>query len=168
MTLGSPYEQALAHRRGDLVEAERLYRQVLEAAPASFAARHMLGVLKAQTGATAEALELIGAALALKPDAPDALFNYGNVLKRAGRLDEALAAYEQALALQPDFAAARAARAEGRNAQGNALREAGQFLEALSGLRRRAGRRTRLSRCPEQPRRGSVESGTLRRGAGGL
>ena len=133
MTLKAQYDQAAAaHRRGDLVEAERLYRQVLEAAPASFATRHMLGVLKAQLGATSEALALIEAALALKPDAPDALFNYGNVLKRTERLEEALAAYERALAVRPDYAAARMARAETLNAQGNALRKAGHFEEALA------------------------------------
>ena len=45
MTLQAQYDQALAaHRRGELGEAERLYRRLLEAAPASFAARHMLGV----------------------------------------------------------------------------------------------------------------------------
>ena len=132
MTLRTQYDQAVAaHRRGDLGEAERLYRQVLGAAPASFAARHMLGVLRAQSGDTSEALELIGAALALKPDAPEALFNYGNVLKGTGRLEEALVAYERALSVRPGYAAARNARAETLNAQGNRLREAGHFENAL-------------------------------------
>jgi tetratricopeptide (TPR) repeat protein len=133
MTLRAQYDQAFAaHRRGDLEEAERLYRQVLEAAPASFAARHMLGVLRAQSGDTSEALELIGAALALKPDAPEALFNYGNVLKGAGRLDEALAAYDRAVSVRPDYPAARAARAEALNLRGNSLRETGDFEKALT------------------------------------
>ena len=133
MTLRAQYDQAVAaHRRGDLGEAERLYRQVLAAAPASFAARHMLGVLRAQSGATTEALELIGAALKLKPDAPEALFNYGKVLNSAGRLEEALAAYERALSVRPDYVAARTARAEALNIQGNRLREAGHFEKALT------------------------------------
>ncbi len=140
MTLKAQYDQAAAaHRRGDFAEAERLYRQVLEAAPSSFAARHMLGVLKAQTGATAEALELIGAALAQKPDAPDALFNYANVLKGAGRLEEALAGYGRALAARPDYPAALAAQRETRgllaealNRSGNDRRAAGKPEEALT------------------------------------
>jgi tetratricopeptide (TPR) repeat protein len=132
MTLQAQYDQAVAaHRRGDLGEAERLYRGVLAVAPSSFAARHMLGVLRAQSGATAEALELIGTALALKPDAPEALFNYGNVLKSNGRLDEALAAYERALSVRPGYAVARTARTETLNILGNRLREAGQFENAL-------------------------------------
>ena len=52
MTLQTLYEEALGnHKRGDLAAAERLYREVLESAPTSFVARHMLGVLRAQAGA---------------------------------------------------------------------------------------------------------------------
>ena len=132
MTLQALYEQALgSHKRGDLAAAERLYRQLLAAAPASFSARHMLGVLKAQQGDTAQALELLAIAVAQKPDAADALFNYANVLKEAGRTEDALAAYDQALAARPDYPAARIARAELLNARGNALREAGQSDTAL-------------------------------------
>src|SRR6478672_2526666 len=50
MTLPADYDQAVAaHRRGELGEAERLYRRLLEAAPSSVAARHMLGILRAQS-----------------------------------------------------------------------------------------------------------------------
>jgi tetratricopeptide (TPR) repeat protein len=133
MSLQALYEEALgSHKRGDLAAAERLYREVLAAAPASFVARHMLGVLRAQAGAPEEALELLGAALAQNPDAPDALFNYANVLRGLGRAEEALAAYGRALAARPDYPAARAARAEVLNSRGNALREAGQFALALA------------------------------------
>jgi tetratricopeptide (TPR) repeat protein len=140
MTLQAQYDQAVAaHRRGDLAGAERLYRALLEAAPSSFAARHMLGVLRAQMGDSAEALELIGAALAQKPDVPDALFNYANVLKGAGRLDEALAAYDRALVVRPDYPVARGAReriagllAETRNRSGNDSRAAGRLHVALA------------------------------------
>ena len=132
MTLQALYEEALGnHRRGELAAAEQLYRELLAAAPSSFAARHMLGVLRAQQGATQEALELLAEALAQKPDAPDALFNYANVLKGTGRAEEALAAYDRALAARPDYAAAHAARAELLNRKGNELREAGRFEEAL-------------------------------------
>jgi len=44
MGLETQYDQAVAaHRRGDLGEAERLYRQVLEAAPSSFVTRPAYG-----------------------------------------------------------------------------------------------------------------------------
>jgi len=132
MTLQADYDRAVAaHRRGELGEAERLYRRLLEAAPSSAAARHMLGVLRAQSGDAQEALELIGAALALKPDAPDMHFNYANILKRTGRLDEALAAYGRALSIKPGYDAARMARAEVLNLKGNSLGNAGETELAL-------------------------------------
>ena len=74
--------------------------------------------------------------MAQKPDAHDAQFNYGNVLKKAGRAEEALAAFDQALERKPDYAAALAARAELLNLQGNRLREAGLNAEALAGYDR--------------------------------
>jgi hypothetical protein len=56
MSVQALYEEALgSHKPGDLTAAESLYRQVLAAAPTSFAARHMLGVLRAQQGAISEA-----------------------------------------------------------------------------------------------------------------
>ncbi|HYS45139.1 MAG TPA: tetratricopeptide repeat protein, partial [Rhizomicrobium sp.] len=98
MTLQAQYDQALAaHRRGDVGEAERLYRQVLEAAPGSFAACHMLGILRAQQGRNAEAAALMEAAIKANARSADALTNYGNVLSALGRYPEALASFDKAL-----------------------------------------------------------------------
>jgi protein O-GlcNAc transferase len=64
--------QAIAlHQTGRLADAERLYRQLMIANPREAAAHHMLGVVRAQQGRNGEALELIAAALALKPDTPE-------------------------------------------------------------------------------------------------
>jgi len=63
-------------------------------------------VVRAQQGRNREALELMTAALALKPDAPEILSNYGNVLKAQGQFHEALASYDKALAIKPDYGAA--------------------------------------------------------------
>ena len=50
-------DQALAfHRQGRIAEAERLYRQVLNASPGHFDARHLLGMLRSQQGRHQEAL----------------------------------------------------------------------------------------------------------------
>lgn len=122
----SLYEQAVgAHQRGQLAEAERLYLQLLQAAPDAFAPRHLLGVIRAQQGRNAEALDMIGQALRIDPDVPDALLNYGNVLKNMGRFDEALAAYDRALTVRPDFAGALFNKA-------NAYREMQRSAEAVA------------------------------------
>ena len=62
MSIRELYDQAsAAHRAGKLAQAEDLYRRILAADPASFAAQHMLGVLAAQTGRNDDALALIAA-----------------------------------------------------------------------------------------------------------
>jgi tetratricopeptide (TPR) repeat protein len=105
MTPQSLSEQAIQfHQRGQLDEAERLYRKALEQDPAAFAPRHLLGILKLQQGRTDEALDQIGAALKINPDSPEALINYGNALKLAGRGEEALAHFDRALKVRPDHA----------------------------------------------------------------
>ncbi len=125
----SLYEQAVgAHQRGQLGEAERLYLQLLQAAPDAFAPRHLLGVVRAQQGRHAEALEMIGQALRIRPDVPEALLNYGNVLKNMGRFDAALAAYDRALAVRPDFTGAMFNKA-------NAYREMKRPADAARQLR---------------------------------
>ena len=118
--------QAIAfHQTGNLADAERLYLQLMTSAPRESAAPHLLGVVRAQQGRNAEALELIGKALEIRPDAPEMLSNYGNVLKSQGRFGEALASYERALAVKPDYVAAIAKR-------GQVLRDLGRLDDALA------------------------------------
>ncbi len=126
MNSQSLLNQAIAfHQTGNLAEAERLYVEVMHAAPREAAAAHLLGVVRAQQGRNGEALELIGAALKLKPDAPEMLSNYGNVLKSQGRFAEALESYDRALAVKPDYVAALAKRAQ-------VLRDLGRLEDALA------------------------------------
>ncbi len=92
-------------------EAEQLYLQVLRMDPRNFFASHMFGILRAQQGRNAEALELIAAALRVNPNATEALYNYGNILANQGRLPEALAAFDKALQIGPRYAEAETNRA---------------------------------------------------------
>jgi tetratricopeptide (TPR) repeat protein len=62
------FDQAIVlHQGGNLAEAERLYQRVLVMEPASFAPRHMLGVIRFQQGQYPQAIELIAGALKLNP-----------------------------------------------------------------------------------------------------
>ena len=90
-------------RAGRMPEAETLYQQVLAGDPANFDALHFLGFIRLRQGRYAEALELIGKALSLKPEGK-VLSNYGSALQKLGRLDEALAIYDKAMAANPDDA----------------------------------------------------------------
>jgi protein O-GlcNAc transferase len=125
MNAKSLSEQAVAlHRSGRLVEAERLYLQVLATDPRDFTARHLLGVVRAQAGRMDEALADIEAALAIRADDPEALLNHANVLKSLNRLYAALAGFDRALALKPGWPQAE-------NNRGTVLQALGRYDEAL-------------------------------------
>jgi predicted O-linked N-acetylglucosamine transferase (SPINDLY family) len=123
------FAQGLAlHRRGQLHEAEALYRRALAEAPQDFSTLNMLGVLKAQAGAPAEGLAWLERALALQPNHAGALVNYGNVLSLMGRYREAVTAYDRALAVRPD--------AESFVNRGFALQSLNEPAEALASFER--------------------------------
>ena len=131
------FDQAIAlHQGGNLAEAERLYSQVLVMEPASFAPRHMLGVIRFQQGQYPQAIELIAGALKLNPQVAEAWINLGHVQVVAGRPDEAVASYRRALVLSPGESAVLSALAGvlwqlGR--QDDALECLGQLLTLRPG-----------------------------------
>ncbi|CAO3432602.1 glycosyltransferase [Azospirillum doebereinerae] len=97
-------EQTLAvatehHRAGRTDEAERLYRDVLNASPGHPDALHLLGVIALQSGRAQDAAEMIGQAVA--GDGGSALFqaNLGHALHACGRTREAALSFARALTL---------------------------------------------------------------------
>ena len=128
MELQTVFERAFAlHQTGRLAEAEPLYLQVLNATPQDFAARLLLGILRADQGRHPEALDLIGGALAIHPESDLALLNHGNVLAAMQRFDEALVSYDRALAINP-------ASADVLNGRGLLLLKMDRADEALLNL----------------------------------
>jgi tetratricopeptide (TPR) repeat protein len=152
------FDQAIVlHQRGALAEAERIYQQVLLMEPASFAPRHMLGVIRFQQGRNPEAIELITAALKLNPQVAAAWINLGNVQVATARPEEAVASYRKAAALgetgilnalanvlwslgrqdealdsMAQLVAARPGDIEALHHRGNMLRELKRFDSALA------------------------------------
>ena len=130
----SPYVQAILadaaryHQAGRYADAERFYRQALQADPRCADALHLLGVLAHQVGRPDVAVDLIGQAIALDNKNPSFHSNLGNVLMAAGRLDEAAAAYGRALSRAPQFP-------DAHNNLGIILRERGKFRAACDSFR---------------------------------
>jgi len=123
-------QQALdAHGRGQLGQAELLYREILSRLPQHFDALHLLGVLEIQRRNPAAAVELIGRALRTDPASAEAHSNIGNALRDLKRPEEALASFDRALELKPDYAEAHLNR-------GNALRDVKRHKEALASYDR--------------------------------
>ncbi|HEY2137100.1 MAG TPA: tetratricopeptide repeat protein [Xanthobacteraceae bacterium] len=118
------------HRAGRLVEAERLYRLVCAADPGNAQGFHLLAVVAHQLGRR-DAAELIGRAVALKPDVAEAHNDHGVILAANGRFDEASACFEKAVRLKPDYL-------EARNNLGHALRQLGRLDAAVAQFERAA------------------------------
>ncbi|HEX8873401.1 MAG TPA: tetratricopeptide repeat protein [Nitrosospira sp.] len=130
--LSLPDALALAlqiHRRDHLVEAETLYRRILDAAPDYADAHHFLGVLLHQGGHSDTAVEHIQRSIALNPGQPNYYNNLGNVLVEGGRLAEAADAYEKVIALAPDHANAH-------NNLGALSKARGRFAEAAEAYQK--------------------------------
>ena len=87
----------------DWTAAEQWCRLVLDAEPDYFDALNLLGVITAQTMRSREAADLLGRAVALRPDSAPALNNLGNALKDLGQLELAVAHYERAIAVRPEY-----------------------------------------------------------------
>ncbi len=104
-TIAEALALALDHHLGGRLEAaETLYGRILNADPAQPDALHLLGVLAGQTGRAAFGIDLIGQAMALRPDAADYPSNLGSLFDANDEPQRAAAAYRRALALRPDFA----------------------------------------------------------------
>jgi tetratricopeptide (TPR) repeat protein len=101
--LGSALRQ---HQAGQLIEAERIYRKILEIDAHDADGLHLLGVIAYQSGQHEAAVELIRKAIALNDKAASYHSNLGNALQAQGKLDEAAIGYKRALLLKPDLAEA--------------------------------------------------------------
>jgi predicted TPR repeat methyltransferase len=94
----------LLQRNGQLVEAQELYRRVLDMAPHHAQALHYAGVLAHQQGRTDAAVALVERSLALLPDQADWYSNLGIIFQSDGKLEAAIGAYRHAIALDPSHA----------------------------------------------------------------
>jgi tetratricopeptide (TPR) repeat protein len=131
------------HRLGRLNEAEEGYRAHLAGQPDDAEALHLLGLLRHQRGASAEAENLLLRAHTLAPETAAIELTLGTLRFQAGDFDASRAHYEKALALDPNIGTAHAGlgqiallRGESDDAERHfriALR-AGEDAQALSGL----------------------------------
>lgn len=113
------------HEAGNLMEAGRLYSDILRANPAHFEALHRLALIHFQTGRFGDAERLFAAAIKVNPQSPEAFYGRGCALQSLLRYEEALASFARALAIRPDYV-------EARNNRGVTLLAMKRFAEALA------------------------------------
>ncbi len=119
-------KQAISfHQQGNLVDAEAVYKKVLNVDPNDFDALHMLGIINAQRGSFEEAEKFLRKALSVDPKVAPCFHNYGTVLAKLKRFKEAIESYNSAIRLAPNHAPIYSDR-------GNALYELKRYDEALA------------------------------------
>jgi tetratricopeptide (TPR) repeat protein/glycosyltransferase involved in cell wall biosynthesis len=94
------------HQAGRLLEAENLYRQIIEVQPESANVLCLLGIAARQQGKITEAIDFYEQAIAQNPDLVEAHLNNANALLDAGEYQRAIASYEQVIKMQPNSALA--------------------------------------------------------------
>jgi protein O-GlcNAc transferase len=103
-TLAETIESAVRHhQKNRLVEAEAIYRAILDADPENLDALHLLGVVEYQRHRPQEAVELISRSLAGNPSNYHALNHLGEAYRAMQCLDEAMTCFERALDLKEDY-----------------------------------------------------------------
>ncbi len=142
-----------SHREGNLQEAERLYRAILQVQPGHPAANHNLGLIALSANADEAALALFQSALEISPGVEQFWLSYIDVLIRLGLLESAKAVLERGKDigfksenLEPLRAKLAAATnraptstvtdAEVYRTLGVALKELGRFDEAEASYRK--------------------------------
>ncbi len=115
------------HEAGNLMEAGRLYSDILRANPAHFEALYRLALIHFQTGRFADAERLFAAAIKINSQSPEVFYGRGCALQSLLRYEEALASFARALAIRPDYV-------EARNNRGVTLLAMKRFAEALTSF----------------------------------
>jgi protein O-GlcNAc transferase len=94
------------HQMGQLNEADRLYRQILQFDPRNADALHLLGLVAHQTGRSELAVQMMTDAIGIEGAQPIYHNNLGEAYRTLGRTAEAHASYLRAIWFDPAFAAA--------------------------------------------------------------
>ncbi len=118
-------EATRCHEAGQFVDAERLYRRVLNADPNHADALHQFGVLAHQGGRNDIAIDLVKHAIERAPK--NAVFHntLGGALLAENRVEDAVGAFRNALAIDPSSI-------EIRNNLANAYQAQGRLDDAIS------------------------------------
>ncbi len=103
MTPDQAFQAALSqHMAGDLIEAEAIYRLILEAVPNHGSSLQALGVLLGQKGAYLDSQELLVRAARVMPDSADVWSNLGNVQRILEKHADSVESCQKAVSLKPD------------------------------------------------------------------
>jgi tetratricopeptide (TPR) repeat protein len=92
-----------AEERGDIAEAERLYRLLMKTDPTDASAPFNLGNMLRAAARTVEAEAALWAATRANPAVPEAWYNLADLLDDQGRSEAAIECLRKALVVAPDY-----------------------------------------------------------------
>jgi tetratricopeptide (TPR) repeat protein len=117
------------HQRGRLLEAERIYRRILQAEPGNPDALHLLGLIAKQAGQADAAIGLVRQAIANNPEVPAFWSNLAMMFEEEGRHEDCESAARGALKLDPW-------NGQALHCLANALRASDRYEEAADAYER--------------------------------
>ena len=88
---------------GKLIEAEQIFRQILQLQPDNADTWHLLGVIAAQQGQSKEAIERFEKAININPNDSSFYNNLANAYTHLEQYTKAIKYYQKALKLKPDY-----------------------------------------------------------------
>ena len=116
------------HQKGQVQEAARLYREILEADPKQVEALHLMGLAALQLKQPGPAARLLRQALDARPEVAAYWGHFGIALTQLDKLDAAIAAYRKAIEIDPGHS-------DALSNLGNTLQRQGRLEEAIAAYR---------------------------------
>ncbi len=120
------------HRKGRFVEAERIYRRILQAEPNQPDALHLLGLIAKEAGQTDAAIQLVRKAIAASPGTASFRSNLAMMYEEQGKYADSEAAARGALDLNP-------ADGNALHCLANALRAMDRYEDAARAYEKAVG-----------------------------
>ena len=101
------YDLALqCYQNGNLKEAEKLFKEVLQSKPNHFSTIFLLGTLYGKNKNFQTAKKLLHKAIKINPNHAETHNNLGNVLQEINMYQDAISSYKKAININPNFAGA--------------------------------------------------------------
>jgi len=105
--MSSLLEEAIfLHKKGQLKEAENLYKSILKSSSSNFEVIHLLGIIKIQLKQFEDAIVWLNKAISINPNNHSAFNNLGVCYKELKKYPEALNNFKKAVKIKPDYAEA--------------------------------------------------------------
>ena len=99
-------EALLLHKKGQLKEAEKLYKSILKSSSSNFEVIHLLGIIKIQLKQFEEAIVWLDKAININPNNHSVFNNLGVCYKELKKYNEALNNFQNSIKIKPDYAEA--------------------------------------------------------------